>query len=1060
MPRHKHRSSKTFRRLGNGVELLERREVMASAISAALTQSVLVIEGTPGNDSIRVRQMNGQISVEGVAGSWSAGQVTAIRVAALDGNDLVDLSSGLSGQQKLNVPAYVDGGLGDDSVVGTNAKDELVGGGGNDWLLGGLGSDILRGGAGTDRLFGQNADDTLLEGEMSAQVISTGISADGKIYVLRDDGVVERVGFGAIGTGIKSLGVAPDGVVYGLMQNQIVYRYAIGTNSWSSISGAEVTSLSVAANGAVYCLTSSKIVYRYTGMNNRWDAISGAEVTSLQVAADNNVYCLTTGKIVYRYSGTGNSWTAITGAEVTSFSIAANGTVYCLTAGKVVYRYSGSGNAWSAISGAEVISLSTTPDGGVFCLTQGKLVYRYNGAGNSWTPISGAEVITLTTTADGSLYCLTTGKIVYRYTGNSNIWNAISGAEVTSLGVSPDGGLYCLTVSKVAYRYTGISNAWNSLPLATTDGGRLTIRGSEGNDTITVSPLSAGRILVSGIAGSLSGEWSTAGITSIQIEGLGGDDTIVNQGGTVPVVAHGGVGNDRLAGSHALDALYGDEGSDLIEGSSGVDGIYVSNNVLYVIGTPGDDTLEFHRNNGRVIIRGHRPDLGLHTDLTRNWPTPTRVEVLGLNGNDTITNVSVLSPVIIKGGDGNDFLRGLNPTDGLYGEEGNDTLDGSAAFDILASNDGVLFAAGTPGNDILTVAQNDGYILLRGAGKEVTRKWAYKPLPGVTEVYRVEVSGLGGNDTITSIATEFGITARGGAGNDRLTGGDGDDRLAGGVGNDLLIGRLGNDTYVFEDEATPFEVDTIVELVGIANGIDTLEFSDVSRDLFVSLRVNGTISTESLRIINGIGGAFERVIGGSGNDVLHGSEQPDFLYGGDGNDTIYGYDSDDILLGGFGSDCLYGGQHNDVIDGGFGYDIICDTEGANLFFADLVIQAAQIRNGTAIVTTSADTVITGSSDTAKNVIVARSESAVGTSFEGGSPKVGPSDGAIVVTKTLKYVTAGTVIGGIIGGVIGTIAWGPGPGTAAGVLAGAKWGAFTGAAIGIGEGICDLIASIF
>lgn len=124
------------------LETLEDRAVPA-ALASLLGDGTLSITGDSENDSIVVRQIDGQISIDGstidVGGtpeaSVSAGLVARIEVAALDGNDFVDLDSGaVAGQQPLLVAAVVDGGLGEDELRGLAGFHQLKGSVGNDIL--------------------------------------------------------------------------------------------------------------------------------------------------------------------------------------------------------------------------------------------------------------------------------------------------------------------------------------------------------------------------------------------------------------------------------------------------------------------------------------------------------------------------------------------------------------------------------------------------------------------------------------------------------------------------------------------------------------------------------------------------------------------------------------------------------------------------------------------------------------------------------------------------------------------------------------------------------------
>ena len=80
----------------------------------------------------------------------------------------------------------------------------------------------------------------------------------------------------------------------------------------------------------------------------------------------------------------------------------------------------------------------------------------------------------------------------------------------------------------------------------------------------------------------------------------------------------------------------------------------------------------------------------------------------------------------------------------------------------------------------------------------------------------------------------------------------------------------------------------------------------------------------------------ERIVGGSGNDVLRGddddpttpeAEGDDILEGGDGSDFIAGNGGNDQLEGGPGTDrALRGGEGNDLLLGGEGDERPLDGE--------------------------------------------------------------------------------------------------------------------------------------
>jgi len=86
----------------------------------------------------------------------------------------------------------------------------------------------------------------------------------------------------------------------------------------------------------------------------------------------------------------------------------------------------------------------------------------------------------------------------------------------------------------------------------------------------------------------------------------------------------------------------------------------------------------------------------------------------------------------------------------------------------------------------------------------------------------------------------------------------------------------------------------------------------------------------------------ERVISGSGQDVLYGLGGADQLFGGDGKDQLFGGDGFDHLWGQNGADRLDGGRGDDTLAGGngadvfvfegrsFGHDVVADLEEADV----------------------------------------------------------------------------------------------------------------------------------
>jgi uncharacterized repeat protein (TIGR01451 family) len=143
---------------------------------------MLVVVGTNKNDHILIepRPSNKtQVRVKNTGklmGIFDSSEISSIVALGLAGNDVIVVD------HRLNIPAEICGGSGndklfggggDDLLWGEDSNDKLYGGRGNDTLLGGTGNDFAFGGhgndlllgeAGIDKLYGEAGNDSLLGG--------------------------------------------------------------------------------------------------------------------------------------------------------------------------------------------------------------------------------------------------------------------------------------------------------------------------------------------------------------------------------------------------------------------------------------------------------------------------------------------------------------------------------------------------------------------------------------------------------------------------------------------------------------------------------------------------------------------------------------------------------------------------------------------------------------------------------------------------------------------------------------------------------------------------------
>ena len=255
------------------------------------------------------------------------------------------------------------------------------------------------------------------------------------------------------------------------------------------------------------------------------------------------------------------------------------------------------------------------------------------------------------------------------------------------------------------------------------------------------------------------------------------------------------------------------------------------------------------------------------------------------------------------------------PATNITATVGNDTLfKGGSTADSLDGQAGNDSLYGGVGNDtLLGGADNDW--LYGGADRDSLSGGAGNDqLYG--EFHRDTLSGGDGNDTLL-----------GGGDDDALYGDAGDDTLNGGRGKDTLNGGSGNDVLVAGSFYGSVDNNQREYLFG-GTGNDLLLGSDYSDFL------SGDDGADTLEGGSGNdnlagGTGNDRLLGGSGLDTLDGGEGEDSLMGGAGDDALYGSLGHDLLLGEGGNDTLTGGRGNDWLAGGDGDDVFNEDYGRN-----------------------------------------------------------------------------------------------------------------------------------
>ena len=378
----------------------------------------------------------------------------------------------------------------------------------------------------------------------------------------------------------------------------------------------------------------------------------------------------------------------------------------------------------------------------------------------------------------------------------------------------------------------------------------IQVNGAPAAEAFTVKPsTTAGRVTFDRLATPGPGPFNLDIGTSesLQLLANGGDDSLVSDAGLdalgFKLNISGGDGNDNLDGGDGADLIAGDAGNDTIQLDDNPAGTRET-----ALGGDGDDTMIWNggddddRNDGgagndTVTVNGAAADevFSLNASATPGearferaatpGPGPFNIDITASErldlkangGNDAFSSDGAIAALglhaDVQGGDGNDTLDGTDAADLLDGGAGNDRIipddNPAGTHDIAQGGDGDDVIVWNGGDDDDTNDGGAGADVSEINGAAVDEKFTIKPSAvagrvlfdrlaapgpgpfnvdiGTTELLRLEANG--GNDRIKGAK---GVNGRirtilnAGDGNDRVTGTDAIDAISGGKGSDII----------------------------------------------------------------------------------------------------------------------------------------------------------------------------------------------------------------------------------------------------------------------------------
>jgi Ca2+-binding RTX toxin-like protein len=742
-------------------------------------------EGGMGTDTVEVNGGNGAEVFTATANgtrvrfdrldpapfSIDIGTTENLVLNANGGNDTFSATGNLAALIQITV----DGGAGDDTILGSNGADVLRGGDGNDFVDGQQGNDVANLGAGNDTfqwdpgdgsdvVEGQDGDDTLVMNGSNGNEIFT-LSPNGdRLHLTRDLGnivmdvdSVETVDLNALGgtdqiivnnlaaTDVAAVNVdlaaTLGGATGDLQADQVVV---------SGTSGAdEIDVLGAGSSYSVAGLPVSVSVANSEGANDTLvvNALGGADVVSAAT--------LPAGVTRLTIDG-GNGLDTLLGSAGADVLIGGGGRDFVEGNQGNDLALLGAGNdtfQWDPGDGSDTVEGQDGTD---------KLVFNgSNAAENIDVFANGGRVLLFRNVASVSMDLDDVERIDLAVLGGADnvVVGDLSGTDLANLDVD---------LANPAESGTGDATA-----------DRIVVNGTNGADAIAVTT-AGGVTTVAGLQAVVKFEGADAsGIDSLDVNGQGGDDVIDASGLAANLVqfsANGGLGDDILIGGDGDELFTGQDGDDVALMGGG-DDTFVWN--------PGDDNDTLEGQDGFDKLSFNGANVAEQIDVSANGG---RV-LFFRNIANVVMDLNDVEAIDFSARGGADTIV-VNDLSGTDLTQVNLDLASTPGTGVGDAQPDTVVVSGTNGDDVVLVVGDASGVAVLGLAAQVNITGAESAND------RVVINALAGDDVVEAsglAATGIGLTADGGADDDVLIGGDGNDVLLGGDGDDVLLGGLGLD---------------------------------------------------------------------------------------------------------------------------------------------------------------------------------------------------------------------------------------------------------------------------
>ena len=698
------------------------------------------------------------------------------------GNDSFSATGNLSAL----IGITVDGGAGNDTILGSNGVDRLLGGDENDFVDGQQGNDIAFLGAGedvfqwdpgdgSDTVEGQDGTDTMLfNGSAGAEIFEASANG-GRARFTRNLGTIVMDLDGLEAIDLNALGNTDTTIV-------------------NDLSGTGVATIDIDQAGTLGGTTgdgqADTVVVNGTNGADIVDVFgAGTSVSVVGLAARVNIANAEGANDALAVNALGGN------DDVTATTLPAGVIKLTIDGGAGDDQLLGSQGADTILGGGDDDFVFGDNGNDLARMGAGDDAFQWNpGDGND--TLEGQEgsdtMLFFGANVDENVDVLANGGRVLFVRNIANVTMDLD--DVESIDFRALGGADNIVVGDL----TGTDLTQAGLDLRGPNGGgddaadTVVVSGSNGDDAFGASG-DAGGVNVFGLKAAVTIFSPEQANDRLTLNALGGVDTVNAaslEADGIQLTTNGGLGNDMLLGSAGDDLVNGGDGDDVALMGAG-DDLFTwnpgdDNDTLE--GQDGFDTMQF---NGAVIAEQIAVAAnGERVRFTRDIASVTMdlddVESIGfqaLGGADTVV-VNDLG-----GTDVTEVNAGLAVAGGA----------GDGQPDNVVVN-------GSNGDDVSVIAGDASGVTAFGLAAQVNITGAEAAND------RLTVNLLAGDDVADATAVLAGaiqLTLDGGAGGDVLIGGDGNDVLLGGPGDDVLIGGPGIDTLDGGGDD-----DVIIQLVG------------------------------------------------------------------------------------------------------------------------------------------------------------------------------------------------------------------------------------------------------